>query len=287
MAGRYYGVVLSFWAGLATGIGGILAVMLMDQFRDQDQGVSKVLAFSLALAAGVMITVSVVDLYLPLVRTDGLVIPTLAVVMGVVLFRFLSQALSQLPSIQTWIGDSGHGHSHNGGDTRLLPVSNKHIEDKLLLNAQQRNLKLAVMMFLVLTLHNFPEGLAVSVSASASADLGFTVAIAVAFHNGPEGMAIACPYYAATNSKIQAVLLAFLSGLSEPLGALVAVWLLGPLLEMHRFFVPYILCVVAGIMIASSIIELIPESWSYKRTDLVVLGYVVGTITMLLTIYVT
>jgi len=108
----------------------------------------------------------------------------------------------------------------------------------------------------------------------------------VAFHNGPEGMAIAAPYYAATGSRIGSVGLAFLSGLSEPLGALMSVLLLGPFLRSQPTFVPYILCVVAGIMIASALVELLPEARDYKRGDLVMYGYLCGTVTMLMTIWV-
>ena len=108
----------------------------------------------------------------------------------------------------------------------------------------------------------------------------------MAFHNGPEGMAIAAPYYAATGSRLRAIGLAFLSGLSEPFGALVSVLLLGPFLRTHVTFIPYILCVVGGIMIASAFVELLPEARSYGRNDLVAYGYVVGTVTMLATIWI-
>jgi zinc transporter, ZIP family len=129
-------------------------------------------------------------------------------------------------------------------------------------------------------------GLAVSVSAASSEELGLTIAIAVAFHNGPEGMAIAAPYYAATNSRLGSIGLALLSGFSEPLGAIASLVVLGPFLQQHPWFIPYILCLVAGIMVASALVELLPEARSYGRSDLVMYGYCAGTLTMLLTIWV-
>ena len=278
---KYHGAILSFWAGAATGLGGIFAVALMDWFKEKDRGVQGVLAFSLALAAGVMITVSVVDLWFPLIFKDGIFLPTLAVGFGMLIFKGISKLLnSSTICFQPQIHHSHHHHP-------LLPLTEREIEEKLALSPQQRNLKLAAMMFLALTLHNFPEGLAVSVSASASEELGLTMAIAVAFHNWPEGMAISVPYYAATNSKLRSISLAFISGLSEPLGALAAIFILGPFLRLHPTVVPYVLCVVAGIMISSSFSELIPEASSYGRSDLGILGFVCGTLTMLATIYVT
>jgi ZIP family zinc transporter len=99
-------------------------------------------------------------------------------------------------------------------------------------------------------------------------------------------MAIAAPYYAATSSRMGSIGLAFLSGLSEPLGALASVLVLGPFLKQHPTFVPYILCAVAGIMVASALVELLPEARSYGRSDLVLYGYIIGTVTMLATIWV-
>ncbi|KAH9259705.1 hypothetical protein BASA81_002127 [Batrachochytrium salamandrivorans] len=273
-AGDLSGVVLSFWAGAATGLGAIAAVVLMDVCtkRDSRGGVHSVLAFSLSLAAGVMISVSVVDLWIPLVLVDGLGFPSLAVLAGVGLFKVLSHLLLKCspPSLH------------------LLPIANEELfQGKLTLPARERHFKLALTMFLTLTLHNIPEGLAVSVSNTASEKLGGRIAVAIAFHNFPEGVAIAVPYYAATGNRARAIGLAFLSGLSEPVGALCSVLLLGPFFRANPSYMPYSLCVVGGIMLASAVLELLPEAKSHGRMDLLLLGMTVGCITMLLTIWAT
>jgi zinc transporter ZupT len=149
----YYGVFLSFWAGMATGLGGVVAVGLMDFFRDKDKGVHGVLAFSLALAAGVMITVSVVDLWFPLAVKDGLMLPTFTVCVGMASFQIISSAVNATKFCQ----QHHHSHSHHLQHS-LLPLTDKDCEEKFAQAAQQRNLKVAAMMFLALTLHNFPEG---------------------------------------------------------------------------------------------------------------------------------
>ena len=147
--GIYYGVFLSFWAGAATGLGAILVVAMMDYFKDKEKGMNGVLAFSLALAAGVMITVSVADLWLPLVFIDGLTKPSLAVGVGMIGFKIISRMMSN-----TTICLQHHTHQSS-----LLPLTQRDREEKISLTPQQRNLKVAAMMFLALTLHNFPEGL--------------------------------------------------------------------------------------------------------------------------------
>lgn len=152
---KYYGVMLSFWAGAATGLGAIIIVALMDWFKQREKGIQGVLAFSLAMAAGVMITVSVVDLWFPLVRVDGLLRPSFAVGLGILGFKLLSKAVSSTTCCMT-LHSHHHGHSHS--HTSLLPLSDREREEKMAMTAQQRNLKVAAMMFLALTLHNFPEG---------------------------------------------------------------------------------------------------------------------------------
>merc|ERR1719456_441213 len=116
-------------------------------------------------------------------------------------------------------------------------------------------------MALVLTAHNFPEGLAVAVSAMDSSRLGVLVAVAVAAHNIPEGIVIAVPLYAASKSRAKAVGWALMSGLTEPLGALCAVLFLRPWVTERGL--QAILCLVAGMMFAVSFIELFPAAWRY------------------------
>ena len=87
-------------------------------------------------------------------------------------------------------------------------------------------------MAFTMTLHNMPEGLAVAFSAYTG--LGWVMAVAIAMHNIPEGIIVAAPIYAATGSRLQALGIATLSGLSEPLGALLALLFVKPFLTMER-----------------------------------------------------
>jgi len=82
--------------------------------------------------------------------------------------------------------------------------------------------RLSLLLFVALTAHNFPEGFAVAISSLESNSLGFIIMLAIAMHNIPEGIAISVPVLAATSSRKQALWMSFLSGMAEPVGAVVA-----------------------------------------------------------------
>jgi len=137
---------------------------------------------------------------------------------------------------------------------------------------RKRSWRVALMLFVSLLIHNFPEGLCVAASAKESPELGITVAIGIFIHNVPEGIAISVPCIAARPDRPWlAFWLASASGLAEPLGAAVALLLLGdddidsgasrqPDLENVLGF-------VAGVMITVALWELYPEAIQASRYD--------------------
>ena len=146
---------------------------------------------------------------------------------------------------------------------------------------ERRNLRLAAVMMTTLTAHNLPEGVAVAFSTLENQKLGVVVMFAIAVHNIPEGLAIAIPVYASTGSRWKAVLMTTLSGLSEPVGALVGLLVLKPILSenvLHN-----IMFFVAGMMAAVSILELIPEGLKYNEPRAQGAGIAIGFICMFLT----
>src|SRR5699024_4729038 len=82
--------------------------------------------------------------------------------------------------------------------------------------------KLGILNMLALILHNFPEGIATFMSSYKDIELGLKLGLAIAFHNIPEGISIAVPIYYATKSKKNALFKTFLSGIAEPIGAILA-----------------------------------------------------------------
>mmetsp|Transcript_100797 Transcript_100797/g.217553 ORF Transcript_100797/g.217553 Transcript_100797/m.217553 type:complete len:400 (-) Transcript_100797:77-1276(-) len=146
---------------------------------------------------------------------------------------------------------------------------------------QLRSRRLAFLLFVSLTAHNIPEGFAVAVSAHSSATLGATVCIAVALHNIPEGVTLAVATFAATKSRVQATIVAAVAGFAEPLGALLAVVLLQAYITAQ--FVSDMLAGVAGVMGVIAICELLPEAAATKCWGHVTGGFATGLAVMIIT----
>jgi predicted transposase YbfD/YdcC len=129
-----------------------------------------------------------------------------------------------------------------------------------------------------IAIHNFPEGLATFTSAIKDPSLGIAIAAAVAIHNIPEGIAVSMPIYYATGDKKKAFKLSFLSGLSEPVGAVIGY------LILYRFFNDIVFGVlfalVAGIMVFISVDELLPTAREYGESHLSIYGMIGGMMVM-------
>jgi len=142
---------------------------------------------------------------------------------------------------------------------------------------------------LAIGIHNFPEGLTTFLAALQDPGLGLAIAIAVALHNIPEGISVAVPVFYATGSRKKAFLYSALSGLAEPIGAIIAYVAI-------RFFLgggagvipPEIMGVlfggVAGIMVYISLDELLPTSRAYGRGHDSLFGLVAGMLVMALSL---
>ncbi|KAI7843151.1 hypothetical protein COHA_003322 [Chlorella ohadii] len=137
-------------------------------------------------------------------------------------------------------------------------------------------LRLGLLMAVTMTLHNLPEGFAVAFAAFT--DFGPVMALAIAIHNIPEGVIVAAPMYAATGSRWKAMGLATASGLSEPLGALLALLLVKPFLTETRLH--YILGFVGGLMAAVSLLELWPEAKRCRNDQRMWIGIILGALVM-------
>jgi zinc transporter, ZIP family len=145
-------------------------------------------------------------------------------------------------------------------------------------------LKLGILVMIGVTIHNFPEGMAVLFSSLANIKFGFAVACAIALHNIPEGIAVSLPIYYATKSKAKAYMATFLSAVAEPIGALLA------LVVMYRFLSEFILfsllAAVGGIMVFISFDELLPQALEYKNQHTIIMGLIAGMVLMALSLYV-
>ena len=124
------------------------------------------------------------------------------------------------------------------------------------------------MTAISISLHNFPEGLATFIATLEDPAVGGALALAIAMHNIPEGVAVAMPVYYATGSRHRAFAWAALSGLAEPLGAVLA-WLV-----LYNNFSDTVFAVlfglVGGMMVCISLKELLPTARKYDPTDIYV-----------------
>ncbi|WP_332106163.1 ZIP family metal transporter [Gulosibacter sp. GYB002] len=127
-------------------------------------------------------------------------------------------------------------------------------------------------------MHNFPEGFATFIAAIQNPEIGVAVAVAIAIHNIPEGLAVAVPVYQATGSRRKALRWATVSGLAEPAGAIVGYLLLMPFISDGLFGVVF--AAIAGVMVFISLDELLPTAEEYGEHHWAIYGLVAGMAVM-------
>lgn len=248
-----YGIALliTLFAGLATAIGaGIAFVVKKDNM--------KALSIGLGFSAGVMIFLSFIDI----IPTAGNMLKDIFpkdfewVVYGGFILGLLVAIL-----IDYFLPD--------------------HVEQEELLNPEVPCMKhnhmikrAGLMTAVAICIHNFPEGMATFLASTHNLTLGISVAVAIAIHNIPEGIAVALPIYHATGKKRYAMLYAALSGISEPIGAVIGMFLIQ--LFMPEIMVGVSMAAVAGIMIYISFDTLLPLAKEYGNWHLSMVGIMTG-----------
>ncbi|NBC84546.1 MAG: zinc transporter ZupT [Bacteroidetes bacterium] len=249
---------LTLFAGLATGIGSALAFFA----RTTN---TRFLSISLGFSAGVMIYVSMIEIFFK--AKEALV-----------------DALGLEPGYWATLGGFFGGILVIAVIDRFVPArENPHelhkIEDINESIAKKRKLlRMGMISALAIGLHNFPEGLATFTAALKDPNLGIAIAVAIAIHNIPEGIAVSVPIYYATNSRKKAFLYSFLSGIAEPIGALIGYLLLMPFFNDIVFGILF--SSVAGIMVFISLDELLPGAREFGEAHLSIYGLIAGMMVM-------
>lgn len=242
-------LLLCSLAGAATVVGGAVAFFIKKENL-------AALAVGLGLSAGVMIYVSFTEL-LPQATQ---ILSRLA---GNMSGPRISTALFFGGILLAWSIDY-FLPSHHVSQHTLDPA------DKLK--------RVGLFTALVLAVHNLPEGLATLMAALQSSALGISIAVAVALHNIPEGIAVALPVFHATGSRSKALLYSALSGLAEPVGAVVGFAVFRHFL--HEQTMGVLFALVAGIMVYVSLDELLPTAHEYGEGHHVIWGIIGGMAVM-------
>ncbi len=137
-------------------------------------------------------------------------------------------------------------------------------------------LRTGIFMAIALAIHNFPEGIATFIAGVSDIKIGVSIAIAIAIHNIPEGIAVSVPVYYATGSRRKAFTWAALSGFAEPLGAGAGFLILS--FFNNPIVLGYVFAIVAGIMIYISFDELLPAAHKYGKHHTAIYGLISGMI---------
>jgi len=254
---------LTLFAGLSTGIGGAIAF-----FARKTN--TKFLSVALGFSAGVMVYISFTEI---LMEAQSI----------------LSQELGRKPGMWTAAAAFFGGMFVIALIDKLVPdFENPHamrtvedVRDTEPAGGQDKSsrlYKVGLFTALAVGIHNFPEGFASFMSTLRDPVLGVSIAAAIAIHNIPEGIAISMPVYYSTGSRSKALYYSFVSGISEPVGAILGYILLSNFLTPVVFGI--IFAAIAGIMVFISFDQLLPTAREYGEHHLSIYGLVSGMIVM-------
>ena len=281
---------LTLFAGLATGIGSIIAFAAKrTNYR--------FLSISTGFSAGVMLYVSFVEIF---AKGEA----ALAARFGETWSGWVNVAsffggMLVIGLIDTLIPNADNPHeTHSASElaplhdpTAALPDFERIAEqskeerepgahDHTHGHSQSKLMRMGLFTALAIGIHNFPEGLATFLAALEDPSLGLAIAVAIALHNIPEGISVSVPIFYATGNRRKAFVYSLLSGLAEPVGALIALaalrFLLGPGEGVPSEWMGILFGGVAGIMVYISLDELLPTSRAYGKGHDSLIGLVAG-----------
>ena len=239
-------LTVSTIAGLTTVLGSLVIF-----FKWQEKNINKFITISLAFSLSIMIGISITDLIpsstIILLKSYGVgkgsIYSIVFFLLGIILIKYLDKLI-----------------------TKVKSANNLY--------------KLGILNMIVLILHNFPEGIATFMSSYQDINLGFKLALAISLHNIPEGISIAVPIYYATGSRKEAIVKVFLSGIAEPIGALIAYIFLSNYITDS--LISIILLLVGGIMITLGIEVIFPKAREYKLKKSLYIGLFLGVLLILI-----
>lgn len=232
---------LSFIGGLSTSLGALLVVV--NQAPNM-----KVLGLLQGFAAGLMLSISFLDLAHNAMNSIGFLRGNLWFFAGVIFFAIVSGFIPE----PTLAPSSDVKSKKKNGDEGGKDIMKKH---------RRQVLFSGIITAIGISLHNFPEGMAVFLGSIKGLRVGLNLALAIALHNIPEGVAVALPVYFATHSKWKAFKLATLSGFAEPLGVIIVAYLFPS--SLNSEVLEGLLGSVGGVMAFLTLHEMLPLAFDY------------------------
>jgi ZIP family zinc transporter len=253
-------LALSLIAGLGTGLGGAIAVIRQPGRR--------MFGLLMGITAGVMITLSFVDLVNHALELAGVWTTTIGFALGALFMLAIDMAI---PHIRF-------------GEKEIDILKKRELNEQALPQKSRwksktritdiKLLKTGLLVALGIAIHNTPEGIAVGAGYAHTPAFGIFIATAITLHNIPEGIATALPLYKAGMSKRRAAGFALLSGLTEPIGALIA----GLLLTSFDALIPVALAFAGGVMVFITLDELIPVAREHGHQHYTAIGIILGAV---------
>lgn len=266
-----YAFILTLIAGLSTSIGSLIAFFAKKTNK-------KFLSLSLGFSAGVMIYVSMIEIFQKaqealvseLGDKPGAFVTVIAFFGGMFLIALIDKLI---PS-----AENPHEPKNVLADCEGCGDCEVCVKEQKAKQQKDQLMRLGIFTALAIAIHNFPEGIATFVSAFQDPGVAIPIVAAIAIHNMPEGIAVSVPIYQATGSRKKAFLYSFLSGLAEPIGALLGWLVLIPIMSDMVYGI--IFAGVAGIMVFISVDELLPASREYGEHHLSIYGLIAGMMVM-------
>ncbi|MDR1944180.1 MAG: zinc transporter ZupT, partial [Synergistaceae bacterium] len=256
---------LTLLAGLSTGVGSALALIAK-------RANTRFLSVCMGFSAGVMVYVSFVEIIVMAKDTLTAEWGTVAGSWGTVAGFFGGMAL--IAVIDKLVPEMNNPHELHSIE-ELSMTADEHAQKHHDTSKLHRT---GVFTAVAIAIHNFPEGLATFTAALVEPGLGTAIAMAIAMHNIPEGIAVSVPIFYATGDRKKAFVYSFLSGLAEPLGAVIGYLILMPFFSPALFGLLF--AGVAGIMVFISFDELLPSAEEYGEHHLTIYGLIAGMAAM-------
>ncbi len=257
-----WGLFLSLFAGLSTTLGAITVFII----KKND---TKIISLSMGFSAGVMLGVSIFELLPEAINSIGIRTAGFFFLVGMITVALIDFFIPH-----------EYMHERSSSDTEGVPIDN---------SSNPRLMRTGLLMAVGIAIHNLPEGFVTITGSLYSIELGLILAIAIALHNIPEGLSVAIPIYAASNNRRKAFGISFISGLAEPIGAIIGLTIILSLGMVNEEIILISLAFVAGIMTFISLDELLPTAHETcnnngNATHIVTAGILAGMAVMLATL---